>query len=181
MFKNSPAEYGTGTKLFHWISGVIVICLLVAGLFMGDLPNGALKLRTYLLHKSFGITILSLTFLRILWHVYSKKPEYVATLKPWEKKLARLGHGLLYLLLIGMPLTGWMMSSAAGYPVNLFGLFTLPDLVAVNSQDRELFGELHEILGSVLMGVLGMHIAAALKHHFWDKDNTLRRMLPSRK
>lgn len=178
MFKNSSDAYGSGTKLFHWISAVIVIGLLAAGLVMEDLPNGLLKLRTVLLHKSFGITILILTILRILWHLHTKKPALVDSLKPWEKKLAHLGHIALYVLMIGMPLSGWIMSSAAGRPVSVFGLFTLPNLVAENHDLKELFEDIHGLLGNALIAVVALHIAAALKHHFFDKDKTLRRMLP---
>lgn len=178
MFKNSSDAYGSGTKLFHWISAVIVIGLLAAGLVMEDLPNGLLKLRTFLLHKSFGITILILTILRILWHLHTKKPALVDSLKPWEKKLAHLGHIALYVLMIGMPLSGWIMSSAAGRPVSVFGLFTLSNLVAENHDLKELFEDIHGLLGNALIAVVALHIAAALKHHFFDKDKTLRRMLP---
>ena len=176
--KNSETEYGTVTKTLHWTIALIVLCLLPVGLFMDDLPLGALKLNVYNLHKSFGITVLTLIICRICWHIVSHRPNAVETLKPWEKTGAAVVHYSLYILLIAMPLTGWLMSSAAGRPVHFFDLFILPDLVAQDKALSKTFRELHGDIGWIIIAVVSLHIAAALKHYFIDKDIVLKRMLP---
>ncbi len=176
--KNSASQYGTVTKAFHWVTAAIVICLLAVGLLMDDLPVGVLKLNVYNLHKSFGITVLVLLIGRICWHIINKKPGPVETLKLWEKNLAAAIHYSLYVLLIAQPLAGWLMSSAAGRAVSVFGLPPLPDLIEKNQETVRVYKELHGDIGTLIMIVLGLHIAAALKHHFLDKDIVLKRMLP---
>ena len=182
--KNSSTEFGTVTKSFHWGIALIVICLLAVGLLMDEIPNtqAALKVTTYNLHKSFGITVLVLMFCRIIWHIISKKPAPVETLKEWEKKASAALHHSLYLLLIAMPLSGWIMSSAFGRSVSFFGLVTLPDLVTKDPSPKmehaKFLREIHGDIGDIIMVVLALHIAAALKHHFIAKDTVLKRMLP---
>jgi cytochrome b561 len=176
---NTQTRYGSVTKSLHWLTALLVIGLLAVGLYMADLPNSPDKLKIYGLHKSFGITVLSLTFCRILWHIISKKPGPVETLKPWEKHLSKALHAFLYIFLVAMPLTGWLRSSAGNFPVSFFGLFALPNLVAPDKEMTEIFKELHETIGTLIMITVGLHIAAALKHHFIDKDTVLKRMLPA--
>lgn len=177
--KNTETEYGAVTKILHWTIAVIVICLLGAGLVMGGIHDLSLKLTTYNLHKSFGITVLALIICRICWHIYSHRPEEVETIKPWEKIGAKIVHYSLYVLLLAQPMTGWLMSSAGGRPVNVFGLFTLPDLVPVDKAVKHIYASRHETIGYLIIAVVGLHIAAALKHHFIDKDIVLKRMLPA--
>lgn len=176
--KNSQTHYGAVTRLLHWITAVLVIGLLAAGLYMTDMPASPDKFKVYGLHKSFGMTVLFLTLCRCLWHRVSKKPDAVATLKRWEKHFSKALHLFLYVLLAAMPLTGWIFSSAANHPVSFFGFFTLPDLVTPDKDLAAAFKELHEIAGTILMIVAGLHALAAFKHHFIDKDSVLRRMLP---
>lgn len=178
LFRNTPDSYGAATKTFHWLTALIVIALLGVGLYMGGMEAGASKIKVYNLHKSFGICVLALAVLRIFWHVASKKPDFVGSLTVWEKRAARAVHLLLYFLIIAMPLTGWLMSSAYGRSVGVFGLFTLPDLMEQNQELGKSLRELHGIFGWALMFVAGAHFLAALKHHFVNKDATLRRMLP---
>jgi cytochrome b561 len=177
--KNTESQYGSVTKSLHWITALLVIGLLAVGLYMSDLPTSPDKFKIYGLHKSFGITVLTLTLCRILWHVISKKPDAVATLKPWEKRLSKIIHAVLYISLIAMPLTGWLRSSAGNFPINVFGLFVLPHLISPDKELAEIFKELHESIGTVIMITVGLHIAGALKHYFLDKDIVLRRMLPA--
>ena len=175
--KNTPDSYGHVSKGFHWGMALIIVALLAVGLTMGDYAL-SLKLKAYNLHKSFGILVLFLVLLRIFWHVFSKKPGFVPGLKPWEKWAATGAHLFLYAAMIGMPIAGWLMSSAAGRPVEVFGLFTLPDLIGKSDQNRDLFATIHEYLGYALIAAICVHAGAALKHHFISKDATLRRMLP---
>jgi cytochrome b561 len=177
-FKNTESRYGSVSKFFHWGMAVIVIGLLAAGIIMGDLEKGPLQSQVYALHKSFGISVLALVICRLCWNYINQRPQALATAKAWEKKLAKGLYGVLYLLMILMPLTGWLMSSFKTYSVSVFGVVTLPDLVAPDKELGSLFREFHEILGWTMTGIVGLHILAALKHHFVDKDETLRRMLP---
>lgn len=174
----SAPAYHPLTKLFHWVTALTVIALIGVGLYMGDLPGGLEKLKLYNLHKSVGVAVLALTALRVLWHLASPPPGPLASLPAWQRMAARGAHLALYAALIGMPLSGWLMSSAAGRPVAPFGLFTLPDLVLQDQELAEFFHETHGIMGTVLMILVGLHVAAALKHHLLDRDATLRRMLP---
>lgn len=176
--KNTTETYGLLTKIFHWLMAVLIIGMLVVGFIMEDIEPLTTRFQVYGLHKSTGILILMLVALRFSWHRVSKKPALLPTLKWWEAKLAHLIHGALYLGMVGMPLSGWLLSSAAGRPVSVYGLLTLPDLVAPNEKLRDIFGEIHEITAFALIGAVALHAAAAFKHHVIDKDGTLRRMLP---
>lgn len=176
---NTDSEYGTAAKALHWTIALLVIGLLVMGLTMDGLPTGPGKLEVYNLHKSLGVTVLVLMALRLGWRVSQIQPAPMAGHRQWERALARAVHYFLYAALLLMPLSGWMMSSAAGRPVSFFGLFTLPDLVPKDRDLRGFFGEVHEFLGWSIMSALALHVAGALKHHVIDRDGTLRRMLPS--
>lgn len=174
--KNTATQYGVISKLFHWGMALIMMGLLMVGLFMVQLEPAPFKFQVYGWHKSFGILALILVAARIAWKFSNSKIEHMATHKKWEKTLAKIAHIGLYGAMIGMPLTGWAMSSAAGYPVKLFGL-TLPALVAENKALGGLMNQTHEILGYVLIATILLHAAGAFKHHFVDEDATLKRML----
>lgn len=178
QLKNSPDKYGAVSKAFHWLTSITVLCLLGIGLYMVRADKSASLFQIYGLHKSFGILVLTATFLRVLWHVYSKKPPLVGGMAPWERAAAHAGHFFLYICLFGMPLSGWTMSSAFGRSVKLFDTVPLPDLVGKNQELAEKLAALHEYLAYALIGMIALHVGAALKHHFISKDATLKRMLP---
>lgn len=178
QLKNSPKKYGAVTKTFHWLMALTIIGMLCVGFYMGGVEDLTAKIKLYGLHKSIGVLVLAAATLRILWHIYSKKPPFVAGLKPWEKMAAHFLHFCLYGAMIAMPMTGWLMSSAGGRPVSFFGLFTLPDLIAADPSLREIFGTLHFFLAWCLVAGVAAHFLAAMKHHFISRDETLRRMLP---
>lgn len=177
-WRNTPETFGTLTKTLHWVMALLVIGLLGVGLWMGGLENNPTKFRIYALHKSFGICVLALVFTRMLWHVYSRKPGFVEGMKPWEKLAAHAAHIFLYIAMIGMPLTGWLMSSAKGYTVTVFFTFDLPHLMGENEKLAGIFAQTHTYLGYTLIAAVAVHIGAALKHHVINKDATLKRMLP---
>jgi cytochrome b561 len=178
MLRNTKDQFGAMTKTFHWVTALIVIGLVAVGFYMGDMPIGAAKIKTYNLHKSFGITVLMMTLCRILWNNIDKRPVLDDKIQFWEKPLLTPMHTLFYVLLIAMPLSGWLMSSTGGGPVAFFGLFTLPDLMAPDKAVSKIFRQAHEIIGITLAVMAGLHVAEAVKHHFIDKDPFLRRMLP---
>lgn len=178
QFKNTPDKYGAVTKTLHWTISILIICLLCVGIYMADFAETAQKFTLFRLHKEFGICVLLLAATRVLWHIYSKKPGFVASLKPWEKTAAQAVHCYLYVGMLCMPLSGWILSSAAGRTVNFFGLFDLPNLVGPDKATQELCADIHQWLGYSLIPVIAVHAAAAIKHHFFDHDATLKRMLP---
>lgn len=178
LIKNTPLAYGAVAKAFHWLMFVVIAGLLAAGLVMTDLPNGPDKFRVYGLHKAFGILVLMLVCVRLAWKLRNMAPALPATLTVWEKRMAHAGHAALYGFMFAMPLSGWAMSSAAGFPVSFFGWFTLPDLLAPDKGLKADLVELHETLAWALMAMIALHVLAALLHHFHHKNNVLRRMLP---
>src|SRR5262249_37343117 len=139
---------------------------------------GVKKLVTYARHKSVGLTILALVVLRLLWRWANPTPVLPSTLKPYERALAGVTHFGLYLILFAMPLTGWMMTSARGFPVSWFGFFQLPDFVPKNDSLYNAMKDTHHVLAAALYAIVSLHVLAALKHHFILKDDVLRRMLP---
>lgn len=175
---NSRVQWGFVSKTFHWIIVVLIIVQYTLAQVAEDLPLGLQKFTTLARHKSIGLTILGLAILRLLWRWANPTPELPGTLKPWEKKLATTTHFAMYLLLFAMPVTGWLMSSAANFPVSWFGVFTLPDLLAPDRGLQETLHDVHETLFKFLVTLAVLHVAAALKHHFWLKDDVLRRMVP---
>jgi cytochrome b561 len=176
--QNSPPRYSALAKLFHWVIAGLIVIQFVLARMAEDLPLGAHKLALLARHKSFGMTVLMLAILRLLWRLKNPPPELPAGMTPLERMLARGTHIVFYVLLFAMPLTGWTMSSAKNYSVSWFGLFTWPNLIAKNESAFNFLKSTHDTLSNVLFAVAVLHILAALKHHFWNRDNVLVRMLP---
>jgi cytochrome b561 len=176
--RNTTVRWGSLAQLLHWVIVALIITQFVLANLEGDLPLGMAKLAMLARHKSVGITILALAIIRLIWRWTNPTPELPNTLRPYERVLAKFTHFMLYALLIAMPITGWIMSSARKFPVSWFSLIQLPDLVAPSRPLYEAMHETHEILAWTLVGVAVLHAAAAIKHHFILKDDVLRRMLP---
>lgn len=169
------ASYSLIARIIHWLTALIILGLLVVGTCMTTMDMSEQKLQFYNFHKSFGLLVLALAFVRIAWHLIKKKPKSLPTHKKWEKILSHAVHGFLYLLLIAIPISGWVMSSAGDFNIKFFSL-NMPDIVSKDENLFKLFHEVHEILAWVLLGLLVLHIAGALKHHVIDRDETLERM-----
>jgi len=176
--RNTTRRWGWISQLLHWVIVILIIAQVTLATMADDLPDGMKKLTLLARHKSIGITILMLAILRLLWRSLNPTPELPQTLKPYERKLARFTHFMLYALLFAMPLSGWTMSSARGFPVSWFGFFQLPDLVPKSKPLYEALVDTHGILALVLAAVVTLHVAGALKHHLVMRDDVLRRMLP---
>jgi cytochrome b561 len=176
--RNTTSRWGGVSQFLHWLIVLLIIAQVVLATIADELPLGMKKLAMLARHKSVGITILGLVMARLLWRWMHPTPVLPNTLKPYERALAHFTHVALYLLLFAMPLSGWMMSSARGFPVSWFGFFQLPDLVPKNKPLYEALVETHELLALTLGVVVALHVAGALKHHFMLKDDVLRRMLP---
>jgi cytochrome b561 len=194
----SSTRYTTVAIALHWVLAILVLSLIPVGWWMGDAilekATRAQALQVFPLHKAAGMTVLALTVFRLIWRLTHKAPPLPQRMAPWERFAARATHWLFYGLLLAMPLTGWIYSSA-GYseafrtfinvPVTWFGLFTIPEFPAVSSQPdetRKAIGltavAIHSKLAWVMLALAGLHVAAALKHQFVNKDDVLSRMVP---
>ncbi len=179
MLKNTKQSYGLVSIIFHWAFFMLIIgTILVIGL-AEDMPDGPEKFAQIGIHKSIGVLLLGLIFLRFIWRVNNERPEPLAK-NPLEKKLAHLMHLLLYAILFAQPVFGILMSQSADYDVSFFGLVTLPALVAENELFGDIMHEAHHITGTLLVVLIVIHGLAAIKHHLFDKDRTLIRMLKGR-
>jgi cytochrome b561 len=175
--RNSTTAWGSVSKAVHWIIVLLIVNQWVIAERADDL-TGLAKLKALGYHKSFGMTILMLAVIRLVWRLSNPVPDLTAETRPWERVLAKISHVLLYALIFAMPLTGWLMSSAKTYSVSWFNLFAFPNLVGKNEHLYELTHELHEVLFNVLVAVAVLHALGALKHHFIDRNDVLKRMLP---
>lgn len=175
MFKNTNSDYGIVTKNFHWIMALVIIINLSIGFIMGDLERGPLRFFLFNLHKSFGILILFLIFLRLFWRFINIVPDPLQNHKLLNVT-AKSVHYLFYILIITLTFSGWAYSSARGGSVSFFGLFSLPPLVEKSDSNSDLAFSIHSNIGLVLVCLLVIHIGASLYHHYLKKDKTLRRM-----
>lgn len=174
----TPDRYGAVAQILHWVIAALIVTQFVLARMAEPLPLGVHKLALLARHKSVGMTVLMLAIVRLLWRLRHRTPALPASMKSWERLAAKGVHVVFYVLLFAMPLTGWMMSSAKNYAVSWFGLFTWPNLIGKSDSAFEFLKDTHDTLSDVLFAVALLHILAALKHHFWDRDDVLRRMLP---
>jgi cytochrome b561 len=187
--RNASHRYGLMAMWLHWTIAIAIIALLAMGAVMVRLtPGSSLQFDLYQLHKSVGIAVLALSVARLLWRLFDPVPPLPVSLKRWEAALARATHIGFYVLVVVLPLSGWMMVSASiwNIPTVVFGLFTLPHLPVLGSlQDKkpveDALKEVHEALAIGIFMLLLLHVAGALKHHFVLRDDTLARMLPRRR
>lgn len=176
--KNDEYRYGVIAQIFHWVIVGLIVTQFAVALKAKGLPRGIELINTLALHKSIGMTVLMLAILRLVWRWMNPVPVEPLTAPKWQQVAARVSHIGLYALLFVIPLFGWIASSARNFSVSYFGWFTFPNLVEPNQAIFELFQSVHRALAWTLFALALLHIAAALKHHFFDRDNVLRRMLP---
>jgi len=177
--KNTADRWGGVSQSLHWIIAALILLIGIVGLVMGELPRSPKYFWVYTMHKSLGLTVLALVILRIGWRLYAGAPKPVPGTPRWQALLASVTHGAIYLLILAMPMSGWIYDSAnALRPFRWFGLVEVPKLVA---QDEALAASAHgahEWLFWLLMALVVGHAGAALYHHFIQRDSTLARMLP---
>jgi cytochrome b561 len=180
----AAARYSLTAIVLHWVLGLTILSMFGIGLYMTDLPFSPTKLKLYNWHKWAGITVLVLSAVRLLWRVTHRPPalpDAIAQAMPaWQRWAHHGTHHALYALFFLVPLIGWAYSSAAGFPVVVFGVLPLPDFVPVDKALAEMIKPFHKFSAFALIGLAGLHIAAALKHQWIDKDGLLNRMLPGR-
>ena len=175
--RSTDERWGGVTRLLHWAMALIIAGQIGLGWYMTDLPRGVPKLKLYALHKSFGLTLLMLAVLRLLWRLMEQRPVLPA-MPAWQARGATLTHAALYALLFAVPLSGWLFNSAAGFPLQWFGLVSLPALTGANTVLKETARAIHENAVTVLLVLLALHAGAAIKHHFLDRDRTLMSITP---
>jgi cytochrome b561 len=175
LIKNTNKRFGIIAILLHWFIALLMIGLVIVGLYMVELPVSLQKLKLYGWHKEYGFLVLALVFVRLIWRLSNQSPQLEIPIL--ERVAARLVHWIFYLLMFALPITGWLITSAAGLAASFFGLFTLPNLIAPSEESRLFFQEVHKWLSYAFIGFLALHTAAALKHHFINRDEILRRMI----
>ncbi len=179
---DSVSSYTLVAMAFHWLLALALLGLFGMGLYMTDLPISPLRLKLYNWHKWAGVTFLTLSCLRLLWRLSHPAPALPAAIEArmpaWQAMAHSATHYGLYALFFIVPLVGWAYSSAAGFPIVVFGVLPLPDFVPADKALAELIKPWHEISAFALMGLVILHVAGALKHQFIDKDGLLSRMLP---
>jgi cytochrome b561 len=177
---NTDQHYGAAAIALHWLMATLIVTLVAIGVYMVRLPDvgfNTKKITLILVHKEIGVLVLALAGVRLTWRLLNPLPGLVNTVPEWQKVTAILVHLCFYALMIALPVTGWVMSSAAGIPVSFLGLFTLPDFVPHDDILFGWLGPLHNWLGYAMAGFICLHAGAALRHHFLLRDETLQKML----
>ena len=185
--RSTHMRYSAVAIALHWTIAAAIVAQLATGLWMVRAirfaGSQALAFHAYQWHKSLGLTILVLSLLRLCWRLANPPPPLPATMTRIQRKAAKTIHGLFYMLMLGSPLLGGLMVSASplGLPTMVFGLFEWPHiawLAGLGGGVEAAFKTAHRAMGYALIGLLALHVAAALKHHLIDRDDVLARMLP---
>ena len=176
----TSTRYTPTAVLLHWLLALAIIGAFGVGLYMTGLSMSPQRLKLYNWHKWAGVTILALSALRLLWRLTHRPPADLP-MPAWQRIAAHATHHGLYLLFFAVPLVGWAYSSAAGFPIVWFGVLPLPDFVPVDKALAEAIKPWHGYLAYALAALVLMHVAAALKHHFIDRDGLLSRMSLTRR
>ncbi len=170
--------YSRNAVMLHWLVALLIFAAFPLGLYMHDLPLSPFKLRLYSYHKWIGVTIFMLALFRLTWRLSHRPPILPDSVHNWQQNAAEIVHYLLYILMFIIPISGWLMSSAKGFQTVWFGVLPLPDLIGKDKFLGDLLRQVHEVLSYALLGIFLLHVGAALKHHFIERDDILTRMLP---
>ena len=176
--RNTDTRWGAVAKTFHWLIAILILVQGAIGLTMVDLGMTPAKVKVFALHKSIGLTILALALLRLAWRLGQRVPRD-PPMPRWQRLAARASHFLLYVLILALPLSGWLFNSAANFPLEWFGVVHVPSLTRGLDPALKAWAlRAHVVLFWTLIGVVVVHVAAALWHHFVQRDEVLTRMLP---
>ncbi len=170
-------RYTATAILLHWLIGLALLCMLALGFYMQSLPLSPEKLKLFSWHKWAGVTIFLLVCFRLAWRLSHRPPALPASMPPWARLAAHAVHWLLYGLMLAIPLSGWLMSSAQGFQTVWFGVIPLPDLLPRDREMGKLLTQVHVFLNWTLIACISLHVLAVLKHQFLDRDDLLSRML----
>ena len=178
---SESTHYTSTAKTLHWLISLMIFCMLLLGFYMSDLPLSPDKLKFYSWHKWAGVTVFLLVIIRLGWRITHTPPAMPEEMPQLQQVAATIFHFALYALMFLIPLSGWLMSSAKGFQTVWFGVLPIPDLLPKDKAVGDALKEIHQALNLLLIVILIVHVLAALKHHFIDKDNVLKQMLPSGK
>ncbi len=170
-------HYTAFAIFLHWLMALLLVTQFAVGIYMSDLPLSPTKLQIYSWHKWAGVTAFLLVISRLAWRFTHRPPELPSTTSNFMRSVAQIGHAMLYVLMVTIPLSGWLMSSAKGFQTVYFGILPIPDLLSKDKSLGDSLQNVHQNLNFLFLAVVIGHIGAALKHHFFDKDNVLSRML----
>lgn len=174
----STPAYTRTAVLLHWLIALLIVVSFGVGLYMVGLKLSPTKLKIYSYHKWVGVSIFTLVVIRLLWRATHRAPTLPDAMPDWQRRLAEVMHWLLYLLILIIPISGWLMSSAKGFQTVVFGVLPIPDLIGKDKELGDTLAQVHAALNYFMAGLVVMHAAAAIKHHFVDRDEVLARMLP---
>ncbi|MFA5678431.1 MAG: cytochrome b [Pseudomonas sp.] len=181
QWKNTGAGYGLVAIVLHWLVALTVIGLAILGLWMVDLSYYSPYYRSApFWHKSVGLALFAVLVFRLLWRSFNPRPAHLSNHKRWEVNSAALVHGLLYLMLFVIVTSGYLISTETGQGISFFGWFEVPALVTGLTAQADRAGQVHYWVAIGVLGLAALHALGALKHHFLDRDDTLRRMLGMR-
>lgn len=178
MWKNTHHTYGSVSKFLHWTISILIIGMLALGFIMINIKEDNSRYQLYDIHKSIGITILALMIVRLIWAICNLKPDLPKDIHFLIRAAAHAAHYVLYLLAFAVPMSGFVMSCAAGHPPKYFGLFEIKPPIAVDKVFAKFMGNMHLFLAWTILILVVLHFLGALWHHFIHKDDVLRRMLP---
>lgn len=173
----SRTSYGSTAVFFHWLIVALLIAQYAVGSIMPHIGRDTQDAGWVHWHLSIGAVILAAMVLRLAWRLMTPPPPPGATI-PWERRLARFTHGMLYALVIGLTVLGWAAANSRGWDVRLFNIIPLPALCAKGSAWGHEAGDIHNVVIYVLLGFILLHLAGVLKHQFIDHGNIIRRMVP---
>ncbi|MFP5381885.1 MAG: cytochrome b [Gammaproteobacteria bacterium] len=169
-------RYTRTAVALHWLVALLIFVAFPLGVYMHELPLSPERLRLYSYHKWIGVTIFLLVAVRLTWRATHPAPALPAGIAAWQRRASAIVHGLLYGLMLAIPLSGWLMSSAKGFQTVWFGVVPLPDLLEKNRELGELLAGVHQALNFTLLVLVILHVAAALQHHFIERQPFLQRM-----
>lgn len=177
MLRNSQATYGLVAYVLHWLMAILLFSVFALGIWMVDLSYyDAWYVRGPNLHRSLGVLFFALLVLRMIWRLSNPQPAFEKSLAAWERFAAKAMQYVLYLLMFLIPISGYLITTAKGRPVSVFGLFELPATLQLETK-VDLLGQWHEVMAWLIIVLVALHALAALKHHFFDKDDSLKKML----
>jgi len=172
----AAVRYSMPAIVLHWLVALLIFVGFPLGLYMVDLPLSPDKLKLYSYHKWIGVSVFLLVAIRLGWRLTHTPPALPGDIAVWQRRTSAVAHGVLYALMIVIPISGWLMSSAKGFQTVWFGVLPLPDLLEKNRALGDLLAQVHETLNFILLAWVLLHVGAALKHHFIDRQPFLQRM-----
>lgn len=179
MLKNTSKSYGSISKWLHWLIAIAVITMLALGFIASNIEQQAWVSKLFWVHKSLGLTVLAAMVLRLAWRFINISPSYGPHVKPWEALAAKGLHWFFYIAIFAMLATGWITSSTGKYGVSFWGWFNATLPMAPSKSIHHFTEHWHGTLAWLIVALIVFHVLAACKHHFFDRDDVLTRMLPN--